>query len=124
MSRMIEAKMLCLRKGRDDPKNSEGVLPVFNRRLYDRGVVFRAGFRAEASAGLEFGLGRPQGLLAVVVRGWDDGLMRKVKMWSLCLVMPFLSLSKPALFRVYRRRVSSFSSRAYIFFRGPTPTFP
>ena len=42
---------------------------VLDRRLYDGGVVLRAGFRAEASADLEFGLGRPQGLLAVVVCG-------------------------------------------------------
>lgn len=50
----------------------EGVLPVLDRRLYDGGVVLRAGFRAEASADLEFGLGRPQGLLAVVVRGRNN----------------------------------------------------
>lgn len=46
-----------------------------DRRLYDGGdggVVLRAGFRAEASADLEFGLGRPQGLLAVVVRGRNN----------------------------------------------------
>ena len=66
--------MLCQRKGRNDPKDLEGVLPALDRRLYDGGdggVVLRAGFRAEASADLEFGLGRPQGLLAVVVRGRD-----------------------------------------------------
>ena len=66
--------MLCLRKGRDDPKDLERVLSVLDRRLYygsDGGVVFHAGLRAEASADLEFGLGRPERLLAVVVRGWD-----------------------------------------------------
>lgn len=64
--------MLCLREGRNDPKDLERVLPVLDRRLYDGGdggVVFRAGLRAEASADLEFGLGRPERLLAVVVRG-------------------------------------------------------
>lgn len=57
-----------------DPKDLERVLPVLDRRLYDRGdggVVFHAGLRAEASADLEFGLGRPERLLAVVVRGRD-----------------------------------------------------
>ena len=45
--------MLCQRKGRNDPEDLEGVLPVLDRRLYDGGdggVVLRAGFRAEASA--------------------------------------------------------------------------
>ena len=57
---MIEAMMLCQRKGRNDPEDLEGVLPVLDRRPYDGGdggVVLRAGFRAEASADLEFGLG-------------------------------------------------------------------
>ena len=67
--------MLCQRNGRNEPKDLEGVLPVLDRRPYDGGdggVVLRAGFRAEASADLEFGLGRPQGLLAVVVRGRNN----------------------------------------------------
>ena len=45
--------MLCLCKGRNDSKDIEGVLPVFDRRLYDGGdgsIVFRAGLRSEASA--------------------------------------------------------------------------
>mgnify|MGYP007025037629 CR=1 FL=1 len=66
--------MLCLRKGRDDPKDLEGVLSVLDRRLYDGGdggVVFHTGLGPEASADLEFGLGRPECLLAVVVRGRD-----------------------------------------------------
>ena len=66
--------MLCLREGRNDPQGLERVLPVLDRRLYDGGdggVVFRASLRAEASADLEFGLGRPERLLAVVVRGRD-----------------------------------------------------
>lgn len=71
---MIETMMLCLREGRNDPKDLERVLPVLDRRLYDGGdggVVFHAGLRAEASADLEFGLGRPERLPAVVVRGRD-----------------------------------------------------
>ena len=71
--------MLCLRKGRDDPKDLERVLSVLDCRLYygsDGGVVFHAGLRAEASADLEFGLGRPERLLAVVVRG-RDGRVRQ-----------------------------------------------
>lgn len=66
--------MLCLRKGRNDPKDLERVPPVLDRRLYDGGdggVVFHASLRAEASADLEFGLGRHERLLAVVVRGRD-----------------------------------------------------
>lgn len=66
--------MLCLREGRNDPQGLERVLPVLDRRLYDGGdggVVFHAGLRAEASADLESGLGRPECLLAVVVRGRD-----------------------------------------------------
>ena len=71
--------MLCLRKGRDDPKDLEGVLSVLDRRLHDGGdcgVVFHAGLGPEASADLEFGLGRPERLLAVVVRG-RDGRVRE-----------------------------------------------
>lgn len=87
--------MLCQRKGRDGPKDLEGVLPVLDRRLYDGdngGVVFRAGFRTEASADLEFGLGRPQSLLACrCFVGETAGAVRKVKMWSLRLAMLFLA---------------------------------
>lgn len=100
MSRMIEAKMLCLRKGRNDPKDLERVPPVLDRRLYDGGdggVVFHVGLRAEASADLEFGLGWPERLLAVIVRRGTAGFVRKVKMWPLCLAMPFLSLSNSVL---------------------------
>ena len=71
--------MLCLRKGRDDPKDLEGVLSVLDRRLYDGGdggVVFHTGLGPEASADLEFCLGRPERLLAVVVRG-RDGRVRE-----------------------------------------------
>ena len=71
--------MLCLREGRNDPQGLERVLPVLDRRLYDGGdggVVFHASLRAEASTDLEFGLGRAQGLLAVVVRG-RDGKVRE-----------------------------------------------
>ena len=70
----IQTKMLRESQVRNDPKDFERVLPVLDRRLYDGGdcgVVLRAGFRAEASADLEFGLGGPERLLAVVVRGWD-----------------------------------------------------
>ena len=48
----------------------KGVLLVLDGSLYNRahgGVVFHTGFRAEASADLGFGLGRPERLLAVVV---------------------------------------------------------
>ena len=65
---------LYLRKGRDDPKDLERVLSVFDRCLYDGGdggVVFHTGLGPEASADLEFCLGRPERLLAVVVRGRD-----------------------------------------------------
>lgn len=64
--------MLCLREGRNDPQGLERVLPVLDRRLYDGGdggVVFYAGLGTEASADLDFGLGRPELLLAVVVGG-------------------------------------------------------
>ena len=74
---MIEAIVLCQRKGRNDPQNLERVQSVLDRRLYDGGeggVVFRAGFRAKASSDLEFGLGRPQGFLAVVVRRRNGGV--------------------------------------------------
>ena len=67
--------MLCLYEGRNDPQGLERVLPVLDRCLYDGGdgsVVFHASLRAEASADLEFGLGRPKRLLAVVVRGLHD----------------------------------------------------
>lgn len=69
---MIETMKLCLREGRNDPKGLEGVLSVLDCRLYDGGyggVVFHTGLRPEASADLELGLGRPEHLLAVVVRG-------------------------------------------------------
>ena len=46
-------------------------LDDFRYQESDGGVVFRAGLRAEASADLGFGLGRPERLLAVVVRGRD-----------------------------------------------------
>ena len=66
--------ILCLSKGRNDPKDLKGVLPVLDRRLDDGGdggVVLHACLGAEAPADLEFGLGRPERLLAVVVRGRD-----------------------------------------------------
>ena len=69
---MILPKILRQREGRYDPKDFEGVLPVLDRRLYDGcdgGVVLCAALRPEASADLEFGLGGPERLLAVIVRG-------------------------------------------------------
>lgn len=69
---MIQSLMLRQGKGRYDPKDLEGVLPILYRRLYDGGdgaVVLSAGLGPEASADLEFGLGGPECLLAVVVRG-------------------------------------------------------
>lgn len=65
---------LCLCKGRDDAKDLEGVLSVLDRRLDDggnRGVVLRSLIGAESPADLQFGLGRPQCLLGVVVGGRD-----------------------------------------------------
>lgn len=50
---MIQSLMLRQGKGRYDPKDLEGVLPVLYRRLYDRGdggVVLSAGLGPEASA--------------------------------------------------------------------------
>lgn len=64
--------MLCLCEGRYDPQGLERVLLVFDGGLNDRpygGVVFYAGLGAEASADLDFGLGRPERILAVVVGG-------------------------------------------------------
>ncbi len=77
---MILSMILRQRKGRYDPKNLEGVLPVLDSRLYDGGnggVVLCAGFRAEASADLELGLGGAQGLLAVVVRRRNSGVRQE-----------------------------------------------
>mgnify|MGYP006947090243 FL=1 len=102
--------MLCQRKCRNDPEDLEEVLPVLDRRLYDGGdggVVLRAGFRAEASADLEFGLGRPQGLLAVVVRGRDGGVREECEDVVPVFGDAFLELVQfgavPVLFRVDRR---------------------
>ena len=67
---MIQTMILCLLKGRNDPQDLKGVLPVLDRRLddgCDGSVVLHAGFGAEASADLEFGLGRPERFLTVVV---------------------------------------------------------
>ena len=92
--------MLCLREGRNDPQGLERVLPVLDRRLYDGGdggVVFYAGLRAEASADLEFGLGWPERLLAVIVRRRNGGVREEGKDVALCLAMPFLSLSNSVL---------------------------
>lgn len=121
---MIEAMMLCQRKGRNDPKDLEGVLPVLDRRLYDGGdggVILRAGFRAEASADLEFGLGRPQGLLAVVVRGRDGGVREEGEDVVPVFGDAFLELVQfgvsPVLFRVDRRQL------LHILLR-PLPDFP
>ena len=72
--------ILRQRKGRYDPKDLEWVLPVLDRRLYDGGdcgVVLCSGLSVEASADLELGLGGPEGLLAVVVRGRDIGVRQE-----------------------------------------------
>lgn len=77
---MIQTMILCLGKGRNDPKDLEGVLPVLDRRLDDGGdggVVLHAGLGAEASADLEFGLGRPERFLTVVVRRRDIRLSQE-----------------------------------------------
>ncbi len=61
-------------EGRNDPKDLEGVLPVFDRCLddgRDGGVVLRSLVGAEVPADLQFGPGRPQCLLGVVVGGRD-----------------------------------------------------
>ena len=116
--------MLCQRKCRNDPEDLEGVLPVLDRRLYDGGdggVVLRARFRAEASADLEFGLGRPQGLLAVVVRGRDGGVHEEGEDVVPVFGDAFLELVQfgavPVLFRLDRR------PRLHILPR-PRPDFP
>ena len=54
---MIQSMMLRQSKGRYDPKDLEGVLPVLDRCLYDGGdggVVLCSDLRAEASIDLEF----------------------------------------------------------------------
>ncbi len=116
--------MLCQRKCRNDPEDLEGVLPVLDRRLYDGGdggVVLRAGFRAEASADLEFGLGRPQGLPAVVVRGRDGRVREEGEDVIPVFGDAFLELVQfgavPVLFRLDRR------PRLHILPR-PRPDFP
>ena len=66
--------ILRLRKVSNDLQDLKGVLPVLDRRLYDGGdggVVLHAGLGTEASADLEFGLGRPERLLTVIVRRRD-----------------------------------------------------
>lgn len=128
---MIEAMMLCQRKGRNDPKDLEGVLPVLDRRPYDGGdggVVLRAGFRAEASADLEFGLGRPQGLLAVVVRGRDGGVREEGEDVVPVFGDAFLELVQfgavPVLFRVDRRPRQQFVQPRLHILPRPCPDFP
>ena len=81
-------------KGCNDPKDLEGVLSVLDRRLYDGGnggVVLHAGLRPEAAADLEFGLGWPQGLLAVVVRGRNLRIRQEGEDIVLVLVLPQFS---------------------------------
>lgn len=123
--------MLCQRKGRNDPEDLEGVLPVLDRRLYDGGdggVVLRAGFRAEASADLEFGLGRPQGLLAVVVRGRDGGVREEGEDVVPVFGDAFLELVQfgavPVLFRVDRRPRQQFVQPRLHILPRPRPDFP
>lgn len=84
-----------------DTQDPERVLLVFDGGLNDRpcgGVVFYAGLGTEASADLDFGLGRPECLLAIVVGGRHGRVGKKVKTWSLCLAMLFLSLSSAVSF--------------------------
>ncbi len=72
--------MLRQRKGRYDPKDLEGVLPVLDRCLYDRGdggVVLCSDLRVEASADLELGLRGTEGLLTVVVRRRDGRICQR-----------------------------------------------
>ena len=96
--------MLCLREGRNDPQGLERVLPVLDRRLYDGGdggVVFYAGLRAEASADLEFGLGRPERLLAVVVRGRNGRVGEEgedVAPMFVNALLEFIQFGLPAVF--------------------------
>lgn len=123
--------MLCQRKGRNDPEDLEGVLPVLDRRLYDGGdggVVLRAGFRAEASADLEFGLGRPQGLLAVVVRGRDGGVREEGEDVVPVFGDAFFELVQfgavPVLFRVDRRPRQQFVQPRLHILPRPRPDFP
>ena len=123
--------MLCQRKCRNDPEDLEGVLPVLDRRLYDGGdggVVLRARFRAEASADLEFGLGRPQGLLAVVVRGRDGGVREEGEDVVPVFGDAFLELVQfgavPVLFRVDRRPRQQFVQPRLHILPRPLPDFP
>ena len=112
---MIQSLMLRQCKGRYDPKDLEGVLPVLYRRLYDGGdggVVLCAGLGPEASADLEFGLGRPECLLAVVVRGWDERVGEERKDVVPVLPDTILELVKLGLLsvviRIYRRTGEQF----------------
>lgn len=69
---MIHAMPLRQSNSCYDTRDFERVLLVFDGGLNDRpcgGVVFYAGLGTEASADLDFGLGRPELLLAVVVGG-------------------------------------------------------
>lgn len=123
--------MLCQCKGRNDPEDLEGVLPVLDRRLYDGGdggVVLRAGFRAEASADLEFGLGRPQDLLAVVVRGRDGGVREEGEDVVPVFGDAFFELVQfgavPVLFRVDRRPRQQFVQPRLHILPRPRPDFP
>ena len=123
--------MLCQRKCRNDPEDLEGVLPVLDRRLYDGGdggVVLRARFRAEASADLEFGLSRPQGLLAVVVRGRDGGVREEGEDVVPVFGDAFLELVQfgavPVLFRVDRRPRQQFVQPRLHILPRPLPDFP
>lgn len=84
-----------------DTQDPERVLLVFDGGLNDRpcgGVVFYAGLGTEASADLDFGLGRRSAFSLLLLVGGTVGLVRKVKTWSLCLAMLFLSLSSAVSF--------------------------
>ena len=106
---------LRLRKGCYNLKDLEGVLSVLDRRLDDGGnggIVPGSFFGAEAPADFQFGLGRPQCLLGVVVRGRNSRIGKEGKDIVPVFGNAFFEFVKfgilPVFFRVNRRPFEQF----------------